>query len=75
MSNHDVRKYLIRQKFEQCKNFRAWLLENKGKSLAEGTGSRLWGTGISTFLSQNTGPDYWPGKNLFCAILTELALI
>ena len=24
----------------------------------------LWGTGMSPFLSQSTGPVYWPGKNL-----------
>ena len=47
--------------------------ENKGKTLAEATGSRLWGTGMSPFLSQNTAPDYWPGKNLLGAIFTELA--
>ena len=73
MDNHDVMKYLIRQKFEQCEEFRALLSENKGKTLAEATGSRLWGTGMSPFLSQNTAPDYWPGKNLLGAILTELA--
>ena len=73
MENHDVMKYLIRQKFEQCEEFRAWLSENKGKTLAEATGSRLWVTGMSPFLSQNTAPDYWPGKNLLGAILTELA--
>ena len=28
---------------------------------------------MSPFLSQNTAPDYWPGKNLLGAILTELA--
>ena len=27
---------------------------------------------MSPFLSQNTTPDYWPGKNLLGAILTEL---
>ena len=72
MNNHSVMKYLIHQKFEQCEQFRAWLLESKGKILAEATGSRLWGTGMSPFLSQNTAPDYWPGKNLLGAMLTEL---
>ena len=73
MDNHDVMRYLIRQKFEQCEEFRAWLSESKGKTLAEATGSRLWGTGMSPFLSQNTAPDYWPDKNLLGAILIELA--
>ena len=72
MNNHSVMKHLIHQKFEQCEQFRAWLLESKGKILAEATGSRLWGTGMSPFLSQNTAPDYWPGKNLLDATLTEL---
>ena len=72
MNSYDVMKYLIQQKFQQCTQFRAWLLENIGKTLAEATGSRLWGTGMSPFLSENTAPDYWPGKNLLGSMLTEL---
>ncbi len=66
-------KYLLTQKLKNCEPFRNCLIENKRNTLAEATYSKLWGTGMSPYMSENTAPNYWPGKNMLGAMLTELA--
>ena len=67
-------KSLLEAKAKQCTEFRSFLLENSGKVFAEATPSKLWATGLSPFLIENTTPEFWLGRNLLGALLGELAL-
>ena len=73
LDNTDTMEYLLQQKFQQCTRFKNCLNENKGKIFAEATASRIWGTGLSPFITTNTAPSFWPGKNMLGAMLQELA--
>ena len=37
------------------------------------TPSKIWGTGLSVFVTERTSQEYWTGKNLLGAMLTDLA--
>ena len=71
--NVDLMKSLLEAKAEQCTEFKSCLLENSGKVFAEATPSKLWATGMSPFLTENTAPEFWLGRNLLGALLGELA--
>ena len=53
-----IMKDLITIKAAQCEQFRNCLLENKDKTLAEATPSKLWATGFSPFLTELPSPEY-----------------
>ena len=71
--NIEAMKHLLQAKYEQCEQFRTCLIENQGKTLAEATPSRLWGTGFSPFLTEHSSPSFWLGQNMLGVLLTELA--
>ena len=71
-NNVSIMKSLLKAKAKQCPEFCKCLTDNKDKVLAEATPSRLWGTGLSPFVTENTSPDFWPGKNLLGALLLEI---
>ena len=71
-NNVDVMKDLLLVKAQQCERFRACLLENKDKLLAEATPSKLWASGLSPYVTENCAPSFWPGQNMLGALLTEL---
>ena len=66
-------KHLLQAKYKQCEQLRTCLIENQGKTLAEATPSRLWGTGFSPFLTEHSSPSFWLGQNMLGVLLTELA--
>ena len=72
-NNLDIMEHLLTTKADQCEQFQQCLIENQGKILAEATPSKLWGTGVSAFVTQQTSPNYWPGRNMLGAILMELS--
>ena len=67
----DLMKSLLEAKAKQCAEFRSFLLENSGKVFAEATPSKLWSAGLSPFLTENTAPEFWLGRNLLGAVLGE----
>lgn len=69
----NVMELLLKAKLEQCDMFRQCLIDNCDKILAEATPNKLWGTGMSTYLTQHVAPGYWPGQNQLGAILMDLA--
>ena len=69
--NLNIMKDLITIKAQQCEQFHNCLLENKDKTLAEATSSKLWATGASPFITEHSSPDYWPGRNMLGALLME----
>ena len=71
--NIEAMKHLLQAKYEQCEQFCTCLIENQGKTLAEATPSRLWGTGFSPFLTEHSSPIFWLGQNMLGVLLTELA--
>ena len=70
--NLHVMVHLLQEKAKQCLEFKNCLLDNKGKIIAEANPDKLWGTGLSPYISANCLPDYWPGQNLLGAMLMEL---
>ena len=70
----DLMKSLLDAKANQCTEFRSCLLDNSGKVFAEATPSKLWATGLSPFMTENTAPEFWLGHNLLGALLGELAM-
>ena len=68
----DIMRYLLKEKAKTCKPFRNCLLMNKEKILAEGTGNKRWGAGLSIWMTEATKPSYWPGLNYLGIMLMEL---
>jgi ribA/ribD-fused uncharacterized protein len=71
--NTSVMREILTAKVEQCDEFRQCLLENEDKVLVDATSSKLWGSGMSPYITQQCSPDFWPGRNLLGAVLMELA--
>lgn len=71
--NCDIMHVLLSAKAAQYPRFHNCLLENQNKTIAYATADKLWGTGMSPFVSANTAPQYWPGRNILGAALMELA--
>jgi ribA/ribD-fused uncharacterized protein len=72
-SNLEVMAFLLHEKANQCIEFQNCLYECSGMLIAEATNNKLWGTGLSPYITTNSTPDYWPGQNLLGAMLVELA--
>ena len=70
--NIAVMKVLLQAKAEQCTQFCNFLIENKGKTLAEATPSKLWASGLSTFLTERSSPRFWTGQNMLGVLLIVL---
>ena len=68
----DIMRYLLKEKARTCEPFRNCLLMNKDKILAEGTGNKRWGAGLSIWMTEATKPSYWPGLNYLGIMLMEL---
>ena len=60
-------------KCNQCPDFLQCLYDNKDHHFAESGPNKLWGSGISEYVTQNTSPKFWPGKNMMGDILNEIA--
>ena len=71
--NLDVMKHILEVKFQQCEQFKECLLENHDNVLAEATPSLKWATGMSPWVTEHTAPEYWPGRNLLGALLSDLS--
>ena len=71
--NKDVMVHLLNAKLEQCPEFRQCLIDSAGLVIAEATPSRIWGTGLSPYVTKHTSAEYWLGRNLLGAILTEMS--
>ena len=71
--NTQVMVHLLNAKLDQCPEFRQCLIDNVGLVFAEATPSRIWGTGLSPYITERTSAEYWLGRNLLGAILTELS--
>jgi ribA/ribD-fused uncharacterized protein len=70
--NLDLMEELLQCKFAQCEQFKQCLLDNHGKVLAEASRDKLWGSGLSAYVTEHTAPDFWPGKNVLGAMLMHL---
>jgi len=66
-------KGILEEKVEQCVEFKNCLEEYKTQILAAATPSRIWGSGLSPFVTENTAPQFWPGRNMLGAYMMELA--
>jgi hypothetical protein len=71
--NMDTMKELLIEKSNSCAVFRDCLLMNKKKVLADCTYNKMWGTGLSKWLTEATKPDYWPGTNQLGALLMDIS--
>ena len=71
--NVDFMNNLLEAKAEQCPEFRQCLIENATKILAEANPCKFWATGMSTYLTEHTDPDFWPGRNQLGTLLMNLA--
>ena len=71
-NNFDVMVELLAIKADQCAAFRQYLDDNQGQIIAEASMNKIWGTGMSPYVSAHTAPDYWPGKNMLGLMLMEL---
>ena len=71
--NVEIMEQLLGIKADQCEIFKQCLLESKDLVIAEATPSKIWGTGLSVFVTERTSQEYWTGKNLLGAMLTDLA--
>ena len=65
--NIDVMKFLLQAKAKQCTQFRNCLIENKGKTLAETTPSKLWASGLSPFVTEHSSPVLDRAKHAWSA--------
>ena len=71
--NTQVMIHLLNAKLDQCPEFRQCLTDNAGLVFAEATPSRIWGTGLSPYITERTSAEYWLGRNLLGSILTEMS--
>lgn len=72
-NNIDLMKDLLVAKAHQCQEFRICLVENCGKVFVEATPSKLWGSGLSPYVTEHASPEFWPGRNMLGALLHEVA--
>ena len=73
LNNKQVMGHLLQAKLQQCPEFKQCLIESSGALIAEATQSKIWGTGLSPYITEHTSPEYWPGRNLLGAMLTEMS--
>ena len=71
--NTQVMVHLLNAKLDQCPEFRQCLIDNAGLVFAEATPSKIWGTGLSPYITECTSAEYWLGRNLLGALLTEMS--
>ena len=71
--NTQVMVHLLNAKLDQCPEFRQCLIDNAGLVFAEATPSKIWGTGLSPYITERTSAEYWLGRNLLGALLTEMS--
>ena len=69
----DVMTELQFEKCKLCPEFIYTIYEYRDYIFAEANPSRIWATGMSEFVSQNTKPSNWIGQNLLGCILNDLA--
>ena len=72
-NNIYVMKNLLLVKAQRCGLFRECLLENRNKLLAEATPSKLWASGLSTYVTENCSPSFWHEQNMLGALLADLS--
>jgi len=70
--NLGIMEEILECKAQQCDRFRDCLLENADMVLAQASRDKLWGTGLSAYVTEHTAPDFWPGKNILGAMLRDL---
>ena len=73
--NEECIRAMLVEKFKQVTEFREQVCkpENKGKLFAEATKSIRWGSGLLPFVTANTSPNTWPGRNLLGKMITDMA--
>ena len=64
---------LLQAKLKQCPAFKQCLIESTGMVIAEATNSKIWATGMTPYVTERTSKEYWPGRNLLGAMLTEMS--
>ena len=71
----DIMKELACEKCNQCPAFINCIYENKNSIFAEATPSKIWASGMSEYVTQNTTPANWIGQNLLGCIMNDIAKI
>jgi ribA/ribD-fused uncharacterized protein len=71
--NTQLMKELLLEKAKSSEAFRTSLLTNKDKILADCSYNKLWGSGISKWLTEATKPEFWPGRNILGALLMDIS--
>ena len=73
LDNIEVMEKLLQAKLKQCPAFKQCLIESTGMVIAEATNSKIWATGMTPYVTERTSKEYWPGRNLLGAMLTEMS--
>ena len=73
LDNIEVMEKLLQAKLKQCPTFKQCLIESTGMIIAEATNSKIWATGMTPYVTERTSKEYWPGRNLLGAMLTEMS--
>ena len=68
LNNTQVMEHLLQAKLQQWPEFKQYLIESSGTFIAEATQSKIWGTSLSSYITEHTLPKYWPGLNLLGAM-------
>ena len=74
LSKHEVEimECVLIEKAEQIPEFKDALIETGTTTIVHPVSSKLWGTGLSFFLTKVTKKEAWPGQNLFGTILENV---
>ena len=73
LDNIEIMEKLLQAKLKQCPAFKQCLIESTGMVIAEATNSKIWATGMTPYVTERTSKEYWPGRNLLGAMLTEMS--
>ncbi len=71
----DVMRELQYTKCYQCPEFLQCIYEKKDCYFAEANPSKIWASGLSEYVTKNTSPKFWPGKNKLGEIMNEISIM
>jgi len=68
----NIMKKVIAAKVNQVAKCKELLIAKRGKSFAEATRHRIWGTGVPIYSNETLNKDKWSGKNLLGSIYDDI---
>ena len=68
----NIMKKVIAAKVNQVAKCKELLIAKRGKSFAEATRHRIWGTGFPIYSNETLNKDKWSGKNLLGSIYDDI---